>query len=83
MKDGNPSMSDVWFGGLAGHGYPQQEIFLLDAGYGGHEKNWWILEPNTPYEPDGRVGTAPVCKTAPACCKHAPYLPDRAAPGTG
>jgi hypothetical protein len=31
-------MSGVWFGGLARHGYPQQRIFLLDVGYGGHKK---------------------------------------------
>jgi hypothetical protein len=31
-------MSGIWFGGLTGHGYPQQGIFLLDAGYGGHKK---------------------------------------------
>jgi hypothetical protein len=38
MGDGHPWMSGVWFGGLARHGYPQQRIFLLDAGYGGHKK---------------------------------------------
>ena len=36
MEEGHPWMSGVWFGGSVGHGYPQQRIFLLDAGYCGH-----------------------------------------------
>jgi hypothetical protein len=33
------------------------------------------LRPSCHPGPGGWVGTAPVCKTAPACCRHAPYLP--------
>jgi hypothetical protein len=36
--DDYPWMSGVWFDGLARHEYPVR-IFLLDAGYGGHQKN--------------------------------------------
>jgi hypothetical protein len=38
MGDGHQWIGGVWFVRLVGHGYPLQEISLLDAGYNGHQK---------------------------------------------
>jgi hypothetical protein len=38
MEDSYPWLDGVLFSGLTEHRYPQQGIFLLDAGYSGHHK---------------------------------------------